>query len=145
MGKGDKKSKKGKRFRHSYGKTRTRKGLQVFISKRKAGDKQKPLEQKKQIKTEPEIVKPPVVIEPQHEEIKIAEPEISEIKEEVKTPEVIETSVTEIPEIASEPVMENPEPAESIQEAPKSKTSTEKKPAAETPKKRGRPKKKKDE
>lgn len=145
MGKGDKKSKKGKRFRHSYGKTRTRKGIQKFISKRKAVDKPKPVEQKKPIKTEPELVKPVVVIEPKIDEIKIPQPEISEIKEEVKIPEVTESAIPDIPKEKPVPVSTLSEPVQKISEGMKKEISTDLKPEEEAPKKRGRPKKKKEE
>jgi ribosomal small subunit protein bTHX len=157
MGKGDKKSKKGKRFQHSFGKTRARKKGKTISSRKKVEVKTKPIEHKKPTKPEPELVKP-VVVEPKAEEIAIKEPEIKEIKEEVKPTEVIESPATEVPEITPEPVKEvvelpeiketavpeiKPEPIkEEIVKEDKAKVEAPKEAA---PKKRGRPKKKKDE
>jgi len=150
MGKGDKKSKKGKRFQHSFGKTRARKKGKTISSRKKVEVKTKPIEQKKQTKPEPEIVKPVVVVQPKVEEIAIKEPEIKEIKEEVKPIEVIETSVTEVPEIIPEPVKEVvklPEIKEEVakEEIVKEEEAKVEAPTEAAPKKRGRPKKKKDE
>jgi len=165
MGKGDKKSKKGKRFQHSFGKTRARKKGKTISSRKKVEVKTKPIEHKKPTKPEPELVKP-IVVESKVEEIAIKEPEITEIKEETKATEVIETSVTEIPEIVPESVKEEvklpeiieeavpeikPEPIiekikvkEPVKETPKSEPAVEEKPATAAPKKRGRPKKQKE-
>jgi ribosomal small subunit protein bTHX len=145
MGKGDKKSKKGKRFRHSYGRTRQRKHKTTIITKKKTEDKPKPIEQKKPIKTQPESEKPVVVIEPKIDEIKFTQPEISEIKEEVKIPEVTTATIPNIPEEKFVPVSTPPEPVKEISEGLKKEISLEEKPADEAPKKRGRPKKKKEE
>ena len=149
MGKGDKKSKKGKRFQHSFGKTRKRKKGKTTSSRKKVEIKTKPIEQKKPARTEPELVKPVVVVEPKVEKIVINEPVITEIKEEEKAPEVIETPVTEIPEIIPEPVIEaavpeiTPEPIKEkiVKEEPVNVETTQE----AAPKKRGRPKKKKEE
>jgi hypothetical protein len=83
------------------------------------------------------------------EEIPIKEPEISEIKEEVKVTEVIETSVTEIPEIIPEPVKEGIKLPEIKEEAAKEEIAKEEPvkdeaPTEAAPKKRGRPKKQKE-
>jgi ribosomal small subunit protein bTHX len=150
MGKGDKKSKKGKRFQHSFGKTRPRKKGLTISSRKKVEVKVKTIEQKKQTKPEPEIVKLMVVVEPKVEEIAIKEPEISEIKEDVKATEVIETSVSEIPEIIPEPVREEVKLPEIQEEAAKEEIVKEEPAKVEAPKdaapkKRGRPKKKKEE
>jgi ribosomal small subunit protein bTHX len=150
MGKGDKKSKKGKRFKHSFGKTRKRKKGRTISSRKKVVEKPKPVEHKKPAKLEPEIVKPVVIVEPKVEDIAIKEPVISEIKEEVKPTEVIETSVTEIPEIIPEPVKEEVKLPEIKEEAAKEEIVKEEPvkveaPTEAVPKKRGRPKKKKEE
>jgi len=79
MGKGDKKSKKGKRFQHSFGKTRLRKKGLTISSRKKVVEKPKPVEHKKQVKAEPEIVQPAVVIEAKVEEVKIKEPEVKKV------------------------------------------------------------------
>ena len=50
MGKGDKKSKKGKRFQHSFGKTRKRKKGRTISSRKKVVEKPKPVEHKKLVK-----------------------------------------------------------------------------------------------
>ncbi|HEY6437649.1 MAG TPA: 30S ribosomal protein THX, partial [Ignavibacteriaceae bacterium] len=94
MGKGDKKSKKGKRFQHSFGKTRLRKKGLTISSRKKVAEKPKPVEHKKPFKAEQEIVKPAIVFEPKAEEVKIKEPKVTEIKEEVKIPEVKEEPVS---------------------------------------------------
>ena len=158
MGKGDKKSKKGKRFQHSFGKTRTRKKGKTISSRKKVEVKTKPIEHKKPTKPEPELVKPVVVVESKVEKIAIKEPEIKEIKEEVQPTEVIETSVTEVPEIIPEPVKEavklpeikeaavpeiKPEPIK--KEIVKEEKEKVEAPKEASPKKRGRPKKNKDE
>ena len=150
MGKGDKKSKKGKRFQHSFGKTRPRKKGLTISSRKKVEVRTKPIEQKKPAKPEPEIVKPVVVVEPKVEVIAIKEPEITEIKEEVKIPDVIETPVSEIPEVTPEPVKEEVKLPEIKVETPKEEIVNEElvkveSPTEETPKKRGRPKKKKED
>jgi ribosomal small subunit protein bTHX len=145
MGKGDKKSKKGKRFQHSFGKTRARKKGRTISSRKKVVGKPKSVEHKKPVKAEPEIVKPVVVLAPKVEEVKIKEPVITEIKEEVKLPEIKEASVSKVPEIVIEPVKEEPEIAVPVHEALKVEMMDEDKPVQETPKKRGRPKKKKEE
>ena len=81
MGRGDKKSQKGKRFQHSFGKTRLRKKGLTISSRKKVEEKPKPVEHKKQVKAERnEIVKPAAVFEPKVEEVKIKEPEVTEIK-----------------------------------------------------------------
>lgn len=99
MGKGDKKSKKGKRFRHSYGKTRLRK-KKVFVTvKKKIEEKPKPVEQKKSLKPETEKEQPAEVVTSVVEEVKIEAPQVTEIKEKVQVPEVRESPVSEIPEI----------------------------------------------
>jgi len=145
MGKGDKKSKKGKRFQHSFGKTRKRnKGLTIS-SRKKVETKPKPVEHKKPAKPEPEIVKPVAIVETKVEEIVISRPQISEIKEEVKLPTKIETAVPEIPKIVIEPVTEEPKAKEPVKEVLKIEIKEDEKPSEEAPKKRGRPKKKKDE
>jgi len=145
MGKGDKKSKKGKRFQHSFGKTRKRnKGLTIS-SRKKVETKPKPVEHKKPAKPEPEIVKPVAIVETKVEEIVISRPQISEIKEEVKLPTKIETAVPEIPKIVIEPVTEDPKAKEPVKEVLKIEIKEDEKPSEEAPKKRGRPKKKKDE
>lgn len=140
MGKGDKKSKKGKRFRHSYGKTRPRKSGRTIVMTKKVEDKPKPIEQKKPTKPEPEFVPPVTVVEPQVQEIVFKEPEIKEIKEEVPIPEIKEEPITEVPEIIPSPVVE-----EVKVESPKTEEIAKEKPVEEAPKKRGRPKKKKEE
>jgi ribosomal small subunit protein bTHX len=145
MGKGDKKSKKGKRFQHSFGKTRARKKGLTISSRKKVVEKPKPVEHKKPIKPEAEFIKPVVVIETKVEEIAITEPVIPVIKEEVKLPEIKEVPVAEIPEIVIEPVKEEPKVVEPVHEEPKLEIKEEEKPAQEAPKKRGRPKKKKEE
>ena len=135
MGKGDKKSKKGKRFRHSYGKTRLRNKYKLFVSAKKVEEKPKATEIKKFIKPEPEPFKP-VVVETKSEEIKIEQPVVVEIKEEIIPP------VIELPEPVKEP--------EVIIETKEEKKKTEPKKAAELKKavvkedikKKGRPKKK---
>jgi len=145
MGKGDKKSKKGKRFQHSFGKTRKRnKGLTIS-SRKKVETKPKPVEHKKPAKPEPEIVKPVAIVETKVEEIVISKPQISEIKEEVKLPEIKEAPVSKVPDIVIELVKEEPKVVEPVHEAPKVEIKEEEKPAQEAPKKRGRPKKKKEE
>jgi len=144
MGKGDKKSKKGKRFKHSYGKTRKRKKGLTISSRKKVETKPKPVEHKKLVKPEHEFVKPIVVIETKVEEIAFKAPVISEIKEEVKLPEIIEAPVSKIPTITVETVKE-PKVVKPVQEAPKVEVKEEKKTLKEAPKKRGRPKKKKEE
>jgi ribosomal small subunit protein bTHX len=166
MGKGDKKSKKGKRFKHSFGKTRPRKKGRTLSSRKKV--EQKPAEQKKQTKLESEFIKPATVVETKVQEISIKTPEVSEIKEKIKSVEVIETTVKEVPEVTpvpvidevkvpdmkeavvsevvSQPLMEPQKTEEPVFEAPeKVEHETEAKPEAETPRKRGRPKKKKEE
>lgn len=145
MGKGDKKSKKGKRFQHSFGKTRARKKGLTISSRKKVVEKPKPVEHKKPIKPEAEFIKPVVVVESKAEEIVFKEPVISEIKEEVKLPEIKEAPVSKVPEIVIEPVKEEPKVEEPVHEAPKVEIKVEEKPAQEAPKKRGRPKKKKEE
>jgi ribosomal small subunit protein bTHX len=146
MGKGDKKSKKGKRFQHSFGKTRARKKGLTISSRKKVVEKTKPVEHKKPIKPEAEFIKPVVVIEPKVEEFAITEPVIPVIKEEeVKLPEIKEAPIVEIPQIEIEPIEEEPKVVEPVHEAPKVEIKEEKKPAQEAPKKRGRPKKKKEE
>ncbi len=142
MGKGDKKSKKGKRFRHSYGRTRLRKSKRIIVSKKKVDDKPKTTEVKKFVKPETHRERPAVVIESRVEEIKIIEPRITEIKEEVKIPVVKEESVSSIPEIIPEPIKEIAKPIESAKESVKKETD---KIEETTVKKRGRPKKKKEE
>ena len=144
MGKGDKKSKKGKRFKHSYGKTRTRKKGLTISSRTKVVEKPKTVETKKLPKPEQEVVKPVVVVEPKVEEITIKEPVITEIKEEVRPTEVIDTAITEIPEISAEPVKEEIKVEEPVKEAPKAEPAAEEKHTQEAPKKRGRPKKQKE-
>jgi len=163
MGKGDKKSKKGKIFQHSFGKTRKRKKGRLLSSRKKFETKSKPIEHKKPVKSESEIVKPAVVFEPKVAEIKIEEPLVTEIKDEVKLPEIKEQPITNIPETVKEPVKEEIKSEESVKEILKSepvkeetvikesekeiphpKTKREE-PAPSEPKKRGRPKKKKDE
>jgi len=163
MGKGDKKSKKGKIFQHSFGKTRKRKKGRLLSSRKKFEAKTKPVEHKKPVKSEPEIVKPAVVFEPRVAEVKIEAPVVTQIKEEVKLPEIKEQSVSNIPEAAkesvkeeikseesvkeilkSEPVKEQPEIKEPEKKLPEPKSKSEE-PAPDAPKKRGRPKKKKDE
>lgn len=169
MGKGDKKSKKGKRFSHSYGKTRTRKKGLTISSRKKVEVKPKPVEQKKHAKPAPEIKKP-IIVESKVEEIAISKPKIVEIKEEVKPtetfkpavtlipeitpepikeevklPEIKEAVVPEVPEIAAEPVIEEPKVEEPVLETLKAEMKEKEKPAQESPKKRGRPKKKKEE
>jgi len=141
MGKGDKKSKKGKRFQHSFGKTRTRKKGKTISSRKKVEVKTKPVEQKKPFKPEPEFVKP-AVVEPKVEEITIKEPEITEIKEEVELPEVIAEAITEV---KPEPARIETKIEEPIRETSKVEMKVEEKSAQESPKKRGRPKKKKEE
>ena len=145
MGKGDKKSKKGKRFKHSYGKTRTRKKGRTISSRKKVEVKTRPVEHKKTTKPEPEMVKPVVVIEPKVEEIVIKAPEVSVIQEDIKPPEIREEVITKIPEVTAEPVMEKPKIEEPVKETPKAEPAAEEKPAKEAPRKRGRPKKKKEE
>ena len=145
MGKGDKKSKKGKRFQHSFGKTRARKKGLTISSRKKVVEKPKPVEHKKTIKPEPELVKPVVVIETKVEEITISEPLIPVIKEEVKLPEIKEAPIVEIPKIVIEPVKKEPKVEEPVHEEPKLEIKEKEKPAQEAPKKRGRPKKKKEE
>ena len=145
MGKGDKKSKKGKRFQHSFGKTRKRKKGRTISSRKKVVEKPKPVEHKKPVKPESEFLKPVVVVETKVEEIAITEPVIPAIKEEVKLPEIKEAPVTEIPEIVIEPEKEESKIVEPVHEAPKVEMKEEEKPEQEAPKKRGRPKKKKEE
>ncbi len=150
MGKGDKESKKGKRFQHSFGKTRARKKGLTISSRKKVVEKPKPVEHKKPIKPEPEIVKPVVVVESKVEEIIFKEPVISEIKEEVKLPEIKEAPVAEIPKIAIEPVKEEVKLPEIKEEAAREEIVNEEpakveSPTEAAPKKRGRPKKKKEE
>lgn len=140
MGKGDKKSKKGKRFSHSYGKTRTRKSGRRLVLTKKIEDKPKPIEQKKPTKPEPEIVTPVAVVEPSIQEIAFKEPEVKEIKEEVPIPEIKEEPITQVPAATPPPVVE-----EEKVETTKTEEVAEEKPVQETPKKRGRPKKKKEE
>jgi len=105
MGKGDKKSKKGKRFRHSYGKTRLHQKKKVVISSRKIEVKPKEVEQKKVVRHEHVVEKPPV-IETHAEELAIKVPETVEIKEEIKPTETQEKDITQVPEIAAEPLKE---------------------------------------
>ena len=145
MGKGDKKSKKGKRFQHSFGKTRKRKKGRTISSRKKVVEKPKPVEHKKPVKPEAEFLKPAVVVESKVEKIVFKEPVISEIKEEVKLPEIKEAPVAEIPEIVIEPAKEEPKIEVPVHETPKVEIKEEEKPAPEAPKKRGRPKKKKEE
>lgn len=140
MGKGDKKSKKGKRFRHSYGKTRTRKSGRKIVIAKKVEDKPKPIEQKKPVKSEPEFVTPVAVVEPPVQEIAFKEPEIKEIKEEVSVPEIKEEPITQVPAATPSLVVEK----EKVETA-KTEEIAEEKPVEEAPKKRGRPKKKKEE
>ena len=52
MGRGDKKSKKGKRFQHSFGKTRPRNKKIVIVPKNKIAEKVKPVESKKLVSPE---------------------------------------------------------------------------------------------
>lgn len=154
MGKGDKKSKKGKRFSHSYGKTRPRKKKRIYVTKKKTEEKPKPVEQQKLPKQETEIIKT-VVVEPKVEEITITKPQITEIKEEVSLPEIKEEPVANIPEVyeevvaespvvETEPIDEKPTVEEPSAELQKSEPLIEDKPAEAAPKKRGRPKKKKE-
>lgn len=163
MGKGDKKSKKGKIFQHSFGKTRKRKKGRLLSSRKKFETRTKPVEHKKPIKSEPEIVKPAIVFEPKVAEVKIEKPVVTEIKEEVKLPEIKEQPISNFPEAAkesikeeikseesvkeilkSEPAKEEPKIKEAEKELPQPKSKSEK-PAPAEAKKRGRPKKKKDE
>ena len=163
MGKGDKKSKKGKIFQHSFGKTRKRKKGRLLSSRKKFETKSKPVEHKKPIKSEPEIVKPAIVFEPKVAEVKIEKPVVTEIKEEVKLPEIKEQPISNILETAKESVKEEIKSEESVKEILKSESLKEEaeikepeielpqpktkreEPAPSEPKKRGRPKKKKDE
>lgn len=145
MGKGDKKSKKGKRFRHSFGRTRQRKHTKVIITKKKTEEKPKSIEQKKILRSEPELEKPVVVLEPKVDEIKLVQPEISEINEEVQISEVSVAVIPDIPEESLAPVIELSEPSQSAKEELKKEIRTEEKVSPEAPKKRGRPKKKKEE
>lgn len=140
MGNGDKKSKKGKRFRHSYGKTRPRKSRRMIVTTKKVEDKPKPVEQKKPIKPEPELATPVAVVEPQVKEIKFKQPEITEIKEAVSAPVISEEKITEVPVLKPEPVVK----VEKVEE-PQTKQVSDIAPSQEAPKKRGRPKKKKEE
>jgi ribosomal small subunit protein bTHX len=163
MGKGDKKSKKGKIFQHSFGKTRKRKKGRLLSSRKKFETKTKPVEHKKPIKPESEIVKPAVVFEPKVADVRIEKPVVTEIKEEVKLPEIKEQPIYNIPEAVKEsvkkeikseesvnkilksaPVQEKLEIKEVEKELPKPKSKTEE-PAPVEAKKRGRPKKKKEE
>ena len=105
MGKGDKKSKKGKRFRHSYGKTRLHQKKKVVISSRKIEVKPKEVEQKKVVRHEHVVEKPPV-IETHAEELAIKLPETVEIKEEIEPTETHEKDITQVPEIAEKPAVE---------------------------------------
>jgi len=91
------------------------------------------------------MVKPVVVVEPKVEEIAIKAPVVSVIKEEFKPPEIREEVITKIPEVTAEPVMEKPKIEEPVKETPKAEPAAEEKPVKEAPKKRGRPKKKKEE
>jgi ribosomal small subunit protein bTHX len=141
MGKGDKKSEKGKRFRHSFGKTRLRKKGKVLISRKKVEEKPKPAEHKKLLKTEPEFVKPSLP-ETIIEKIVFKESEIVEVKEEVKPIKIQEPTTVELPITMAEPVVTE----EKQKEEPKEKeTQKKEEPIKEAPKKRGRPKKKKEE
>ena len=144
MGKGDKKSKKGKRFRHSYGKTRLRKKNNFVIVKKKIDEKPKPTEQKKITKPEVEQEQPAVII-PVTEEVKIPSPIVTEIKDEAQIPEIKETPVSEIPELVKEEVNIETKPETKEKDSAKTESENEKeKPTKEAPKKRGRPKKKKE-
>ena len=93
MGKGDKKSKKGKRFRHSYGKTRLHQKKKVVIASRKIEAKPKAVEQQKVIRDEP-VVEKQVVVETKAEEIAIKVPETVEFKEEIKSTEIREKDIS---------------------------------------------------
>ena len=139
MGKGDKKSKKGKRFKHSFGKTRPhKKRKQVFV-KKKVEEKPKPEEQKKPARQEVEQEKPAVVT-PVVEEVKISAPIVTEIKEEIKIPEVKQEPVPEIPEKKQEVSVPESKPVAEVS----SQVVKDEEPK-EAPKKRGRPKKKKED
>ena len=143
MGKGDKKSKKGKRFKHSHGKTRPHKKGRLLSSRKKFEAKSKPVEPKKQTKPEVEKEEPAVVLESKNEELKIQAPAITEIKEVVKVPEVKEEPVSDVPEIAKETVKEEPKPEKPEKKSSKTESKKEE-PTKTPPKKRGRPKKKKE-
>jgi len=141
MGKGDKKSKRGKRFKHSFGKTRLRKKGKTLSSRKKVVEKPKPIEQKKPLKQVSEFVKP-IVPETKIEEITIKKPEIVEIKEEVKPILIQGPTTVDLQITVAEPVITE----EKRKEEPKEKEPIKKEePKSELPKKRGRPKKKKDE
>ena len=142
MGKGDKKSKKGKRFRHSYGKTRLRRKKNAPVIKKKIEEKPKPVEQKKQFRPET-VHEQPAVVTQVVEEVKIAQPQITEIKEEVQIPQIIETPISVVPEVLKEEIKEVPKPEVQEKALPETESKEVKeKPAADAPKKRGRPKKK---
>jgi ribosomal small subunit protein bTHX len=143
MGKGDKKSKKGKRFKHSHGKTRPQKKGRLLSSRKKFEAKTKPVEHKKPTKPEVEKEEPAVVLANKDEDINIKEPVITEIKEEVKIPEVKEEPVSNIPDIVKEPIREETEKVETEKVASKTESKKEE-PTKTPPKKRGRPKKKKE-
>jgi len=136
MGKGDKKSKKGKRFKHSFGKTRLRNKNILFVSAKKVEEKPKAIEVKKIIKPE-QVPFKPVVVETKTEEIKIEQPVVVEVKEEVMPP------VIELPAPVKEPEAVVETKKEEIKKAEPKKVSEPKKAAVkEDTKKRGRPKKK---
>lgn len=126
MGRGDKRSKKGKIFKGSYGKTRLRKKKLKKLRFNKAAQK----------------VKGPVIVSEQKPEVKPKE--IIEIKEEKIERITVEAKPVEIIE---KPVISAPATKEKTVEKLKVKAEektlkAEEKPA---PKKRGRPKKKKED
>ncbi|MFI5236770.1 MAG: 30S ribosomal protein THX [Ignavibacteriales bacterium] len=128
MGRGDKKSKKGKRFQHSYGKTRQRKKHSTphFV---KVEEKPKPIEIKKIFRPEHETRKP-VVLDTPVEHIKIEQPEIVEVKEAIKQP------VLQSPESSKQH-----EIVHTVKKEEKKKEEPKKSAIKEETKKRGRPKK----
>jgi ribosomal small subunit protein bTHX len=145
MGKGDKKSKKGKRFQHSFGKTRKRKKGLTISSRKKVEQKPKPVEHKKPVKPEPELVKPVVVVQPKVDEIAFKLPEVSEIKQEVEVTKITEEPIAQVPEIVPEAIVTKIKVEEPVHLESKVELPVEEKTTQEVPKKRGRPKKKKEE
>jgi ribosomal small subunit protein bTHX len=152
MGKGDKKSKKGKRFRHSYGKTRLRKKNWKRPVVKKVDEKQ--IEQKKAVKPESQFEKP-IVTETKVVDVEIKTPEVKEIKPEEKPSEVKEIPVAEVAAIREEPKEEIKKEVETVAkveekveiktESPMVKETVEEEAQKPAPKKRGRPPKKKTE
>jgi hypothetical protein len=112
-----------------------RKKNKMRMSFKKVEEKSKPIEFKKVVKPEPEPVKP-VVVETKTEEMKIEEPVVFEIKEEVPAPVIETPEPVKEPEVVVETKEEKKKPEQKKTTVPKKSV------VKEETKKRGRPKKK---